>query len=48
MLALNIYKTAVLNNKYALGEAKAVVFFIILAFVSILQVYISNKKEAEL
>ncbi len=48
MLALNIYKTAVINNKYALGEAKAVVFFIILAFVSILQVYISNKKEAEL
>ena len=48
MLALNIYKTAVINNKYAFGEAKAVIFFMILAFISILQVYVSNKKEAEL
>ena len=48
MLALNIYNTAVIKNNYALGEAKAVLFFIILACVSILQVYISNKKEVEL
>ncbi|MCR5101971.1 MAG: sugar ABC transporter permease [Butyrivibrio sp.] len=48
MLALNIYSTAVINNEYAFGEAKAVLFFIILATVSILQVRISNKKEVEL
>jgi raffinose/stachyose/melibiose transport system permease protein len=48
MLALNIYTTAVINNDYALGQAKAVLFFIILAAVSILQVRISNKKEVEL
>ncbi len=48
MLALNIYNTAVIKDNYALGEAKAVLFFIILACVSILQVYISNKKEVEL
>ena len=48
MLALNIYSTAVINNEYALGEAKAVLFFIILAAVSIIQVRISNKKEVEL
>ena len=48
MLALNIYSTAVVNNEYAFGEAKAVLFFIILACVSILQVRISNKKEVEL
>ncbi|WP_029320886.1 carbohydrate ABC transporter permease [Butyrivibrio sp. AE3004] len=48
MLALNIYNTAVIKNEYAFGEAKAVLFFIILACVSILQVRISNKKEVEL
>jgi raffinose/stachyose/melibiose transport system permease protein len=48
MLALNIYTTAVINSNYALGQAKAVLFFIILAFISILQVRISNKREVEL
>ena len=48
MLALNIYNTAVIKDNYALGEAKAVLFFIILAAVSILQVRISNSKEVEL
>ena len=48
MLALNIYSTAVINNEYSFGEAKAVLFFIILATVSIIQVRISNKKEVEL
>lgn len=48
MLALNIYSTAVIKNEYAFGEAKAVLFFIILAVVSIIQVRISNKKEVEL
>ncbi len=48
MLALNIYSTAVINNEYSFGEAKAVLFFIILATVSIIQVRISSKKEVEL
>ena len=48
MLALNIYSTAVIENKYAFGESKAVLFFIILAVVSIVQVRIFNKKEVEL
>ena len=48
MLALNIYNTAVINQNYALGQAKAVLFFIILACVSIIQVRLSNKKEVEL
>ena len=48
MLALNIYSTAVVNNEYALGQAKAVFFFIVLAIVSIVQVRISNKREVEL
>jgi len=48
MLALNIYNTAIAKNNYALGQAKAVLFFIILACVSLIQVRISNKKEVEL
>ena len=48
MLALNIYNTAVVQNEYAFGQAKAFLFFIILACVSIMQVRISNSKEVEL
>ncbi len=48
MLALNIYNTAIAKNNYAMGQAKAVFFFIILAIVSLIQVRISNKREVEL
>lgn len=48
MLALNIYNTAVSKNNYALGQAKAVLFFIILACVSLIQVRVSNSREVEL
>ncbi|MCC8076718.1 MAG: sugar ABC transporter permease [Clostridiales bacterium] len=48
MLALNIYNTAISKNSYALGQAKAVLFFIILACVSLVQVRMSNSKEVEM
>jgi raffinose/stachyose/melibiose transport system permease protein len=48
MLALNIYQTAIAKNNYALGQAKAVLFFVILAVVSLIQVRISNAKEVEM
>ena len=48
MLALNIYDTAITENNYSFAQAKAFLFFLILAAVSILQVRISNKKEVEL
>ncbi|MCD8190918.1 MAG: sugar ABC transporter permease [Clostridiales bacterium] len=48
MLALNIYNTAISKNNYALGQAEAVLFFIILACVSLIQVRMSNKREVEL
>jgi raffinose/stachyose/melibiose transport system permease protein len=47
-LALNIYNTAISKNQYALGQTKAVVFFILLAIVSLAQVSISKKKEVEM
>ena len=48
MLALNIYNTAIAKNAYALGQAKAVLFFVILATVSLIQVRITNSKEVEM
>lgn len=48
MLALNIYNTAISKNSYSLGQAKAVLFFIILACVSLIQVRVSNSKEVEM
>lgn len=47
-LALNIYNTAIGKNNYALGQTKAVVFFLVLALVSLTQVAISKKKEVEM
>lgn len=47
-LALNIYNTAISKNQYAMGQTKAVVFFIILAIVSLTQVTISKKREVEM
>jgi raffinose/stachyose/melibiose transport system permease protein len=47
MLALNIYTEAFVNNRYGLGEAKAIIFFIVVAFISILQVYLTKKREVE-
>lgn len=47
-LALNIYNTAIGKNQYAMGQTKAVVFFLILAVVSLTQVVISKRKEVEL
>ncbi len=48
MLALNIYNTAISKNAYALGQSKAILFFILLAIVSLLQVRLSNRREVEM
>jgi raffinose/stachyose/melibiose transport system permease protein len=46
--ALNIYKTAIVKNQWALGQAKAVIFFIMLAIVSLIQVSVNKSHEEEL
>ena len=48
MLALNIYNTAIAKNNFALAQAKAILFFIILAVISLIQVRISNSREGEM
>jgi raffinose/stachyose/melibiose transport system permease protein len=47
MLALNIYTEAFVNNRYGIGEAKALIFFTVVAAISILQVTITKRKEVE-
>lgn len=46
-VALNIYNEAFLNNRYGLGTAKALLFFLIVAIITIIQVRITKSKEVE-
>jgi raffinose/stachyose/melibiose transport system permease protein len=46
-VALNIYQEAFRNNRYGIGTAKAVIFFIIVAAITMLQVYFTKRKEVE-
>ena len=48
LLALNIYNTAFKYSKMAEGQAKAVVFFVVLVIVSMVQVSINKSKEVEM
>ena len=47
LLALNIYQTAFKYNNMALGQAKAVIFFVVLTIFSIIQVSYNKSKEVE-
>lgn len=46
-LALNIYVESFQNNKYGLGTAKALLFFIVVATVTLFQVRLTKSKEVE-
>ncbi len=48
MVAMNIYNTAFLENKMAYAQSKAIVFFIIIAIISLTQVYYNKKREVEM
>ncbi|RRN68640.1 sugar ABC transporter permease [Peribacillus simplex] len=48
MVAMNIVKSAFTENDMAYAQAKAVIFFVIVAAVSLTQVYINKKREVEL
>jgi len=47
MLALNIYKEAFVVNNMGIGQAKAIIFFILVTTISLVQVYFNKKKEVE-
>lgn len=48
LLAMNIYNTAFVGNDLAAGQARAVVFFVVLVIFSLVQVTINKRKELEL
>lgn len=48
MVAMEIVKTAFSANEMAYGQAKAVVFFIIVAAIALTQVYYNKKREVDL
>lgn len=48
LLAMNIYNTAFVGNDLAAGQARAVIFFVVLVVFSLIQVTINKRKELEL
>ncbi len=46
-VAMNIYNEAFQNNRYGLGTAKAMLFFVIVAVITMLQVRLTKNKEVE-
>jgi raffinose/stachyose/melibiose transport system permease protein len=47
-LSLNIYNTAFSFRRLAEGQAKAVIFFVIIAVIALIQVYFNKRKEIEM
>lgn len=48
LVAMNIYNTAFSNYELGIGQSKAIVFFVFLLIISLLQVYFNKRKEIEL
>ena len=48
LLALNIYNTAITKSMWGDGQARAVIFFIVLVCISLVQVAINKRKEVEM
>lgn len=46
-LAYNIYAEALVNNRYGLGTAKAMIFFFAVSIITLLQVWFTKSKEVE-
>ncbi|QAT40604.1 sugar ABC transporter permease [Clostridium sp. JN-9] len=48
LITMNIFQTAFGYNKYAVAQAKAIVFFLVIMVITLLQVYFTSKKEVEM
>jgi len=48
MVAMEIFQTAFTQNVFAYAQAKAVIFFVIVALVALVQVYINKRREVEM
>ncbi|MBQ9308989.1 MAG: sugar ABC transporter permease [Clostridia bacterium] len=47
MTAMHIYTQAFENHRYGVGQAEALIFFIVIAVISLTQTYIGKKREVE-
>ncbi|UJF33994.1 carbohydrate ABC transporter permease [Paenibacillus hexagrammi] len=47
-VTLNIYKEAFQNNRYGLGSAKAILFFLVVSLITLLQVSLTKRREVQL
>ena len=48
LLAMNIYNQGLKSDDMAGGQARAVVFFLVLVIISVIEVSVNKKKEVEL
>lgn len=48
LLTMNIVQTAYGRNQFALAQSKAVIFFIVIMIITLLQVYLTKSKEVEM
>lgn len=48
LIAINIYDEAFVNRNMGIGQAKAILFFVVLLAISLIQVYYNKKREVEL
>ena len=48
MIALNIYNTAFAENSFGLAQSKAVIFMIVVAVISLIQLNVTKSKEVEM
>lgn len=48
LITMNIFNTAFMGNQYAYAQAKSIVFFLVIMLITVLQVYLTKKKEVEM
>lgn len=48
LISINIYNEAFVNYNMGIGQAKAIIFFVILLTIALVQVYYNKRKEVEL
>lgn len=48
MFAMNIYNEIFKQNNFGYGQAKAIVFFLVVAFITLIQVTITKKREVDM
>jgi raffinose/stachyose/melibiose transport system permease protein len=47
LVSMYVYQKAFLSQKYGSGQAEAFILFLIVAFITLIQVYVSKKREVE-